>query len=535
VTVPGMLDIVEDDTYRFDADAADRPVRFVEKLCRHYEGRFAGHPFILHPVQRKLVRDIYGWKHRVTGFRRFTDVWLEASVGAGKSPLLAALGLYGLMADGEQGAQVYSLASSYGQARVVFECAKRFVDASDSLAARLTVRQYEIGHPASGSFWRIISGKGPGAGCRPSLVLGDEVHEWAGPGAYQSLKDRMLKRSQPLMILATNAGTSRASLCYQLHERAAAALAGTGERTLYPVLWAAPEGAKAEDPAAWRAANPLIGVTIDPDKVAEKAAQAAGDPSAEAEFARLYLSRWPKGGGDRWLDLTKWDAAAGTVDPVALKECALFVGLDLSLGDDLCAAAFVYAGPERYHLDAHFWLPRETAERYEAKDGIPYAAWAAAGAITLLDEPTIGPAARKMIAAHVTELHKRHPVKAVCYDRYKADETVAALESAGITAVPVPQGWSLSPGCMELDRRLKAGTITVTENPVMRFCVENTQVKGDDRGNIWPSKPNALGKYAGRRGLKIDGVTAAATALTEARKFAFPTAKKQWRGTVQLV
>jgi phage terminase large subunit-like protein len=301
--------VTPDDRFILDEDAADRPIRFIERFCTHYEGRHAGQPFTLDPAQKRIVRDLYGWKWRETGFRRYTDCYFEGAVGSGKSPLLAGLGLYGLMADGEPGAQVYSLASSYGQARVVFECAKRFVAANSELQRRLDVVDREIRHPASASYWRIVSGKGPGAGCRPSMILGDEVHEWAGPGAYQALRDRMVKRRQPLLIVATNAGQSRASFCWQLREKAVAALEGRGETSLYPVIWAAPEDARTDDPAAWRAANPLLGITIDEQHVARMAAEAMKDPVEEANFRRLYLGIWPKVGAGRWLDLRLWDAA----------------------------------------------------------------------------------------------------------------------------------------------------------------------------------------------------------------------------------
>src|SRR4051812_29549684 len=99
----GMLDLREDQTFYFDADAADRAVRFIEKFCTHYEGQHFDQPFILHPVQRRIVRDLFGWKWRSTGLRRFTDSYFEGAVGSGKSPLLAAIGLYALIADGEKG------------------------------------------------------------------------------------------------------------------------------------------------------------------------------------------------------------------------------------------------------------------------------------------------------------------------------------------------------------------------------------------------------------------------------------------------
>ena len=526
----GMLDLRECDRFRFDAEKADRPCRFIEKYCIHFEGKHAGKPFILHPLQRRIVQDLFGWIDRATGLRRFTDAYIEAAVGAGKSPLLAGIGLYMLMADGEAAAQVYSLASTFGQARVVFDCAKRFISNCSALQKRLRVVDREIRHPSTRSLWQIVSGKGPGAGCRPSCILGDEVHQWGGAGAYQDLRDRMGKRQQPLLICATNAGETRASFCWQLRERATAALNGTGDVNLYPVIWAADESAATDDPSAWREANPLIGVTISEAKVSQAAAESQSEPAAEANFRRLYLGIWPKTAGGRWLDLSLWDRCTREVDPPA--DAALYVGLDLSQGDDLCAAVYIYVSPEVMRVQGEFWLPRSTAQHYQDKDGIPYQEWSDAGHIHLLDDPTIGKAARQRIAAAVVARSKAHQVKAVCYDRYKADECVAALEAAGLTCVPIAQGYSVAPGTHELERRIKEQSIELQDNPVLRWNAENTTVKGDDRGNIWPAKPNAAGRYAGTRSQKIDGITALVTAMTEARKHSFPAAQKQWKGTI---
>ena len=520
----GMLDLVETPDYFFDEEEADRPCRFIQKFLKHFEGKFAGQPFLLHPIQKKIIRDVYGWKCRDTKFRRFTDVWLEAAVGAGKSPLMAALGLFGLACDGEQGGQIYAMASNYQQAKVVFDCAKRFIENSPALTKIFTVNRDEIKHPKSKSFWKIVSGKGPKAGLRPSMVLMDEIHEAPSREVYDSLRGRMSKREQPLFFGCTNAGVSQQSFAWQLHEKAQLALSGKGDPTLYPVIWAAPEDAPIDDPESWRAANPLLGVTIAESKVREKQLQCS-DAAEEAEFARLYLSRWPKSHGTRWLDMNLWDAATKPFDPKALKEAVVYQGIDLALGNDLCAALTVYVAPDRMYVDGHFWMTKENAEIYEAKKSIQYSQWAKDGHITLLDTKTIGPPEKKLIADYLTSRATGFKLKAICYDAFAADDCVAHLEALNLTCVPIRQGYSVSPGCFELERRLKDGSITLAPNPVLRFCGENTQVKGDDRGNIWPIKPNASGRYAGKRHLKIDGISALVTALVEARKHSFP--KKQ--------
>jgi len=550
-----MLTLVENEEYFFDEAAGDQPVRFIETFCRHFTDPFAGKPFLLHPLQKQIARDLYGWKRRDTGLLRFTECYWEGAVGCGKSPTLAALGLYALIGQGALGAQVYSFASDYSQARVVFNAAQKFVNENPALARRLQVVEREIRHPASGSFWRIVSGKGPGSGCNPSLTLGDEAHEWRGPTAYGQLKNRMAKRPQALMMVATNAGESRDSFCWELREKAVAALKGVGNPSLYPIIWSAvdptiddggnevatapeaqdePLKIATNDPEAWRAANPLIGTTIAEHKVAANCAEAMKDPKEEADFRRLYMGLWPKTAAGRWLNMGLWEQRTGKIDPEEIKDAPLYVGVDLSECDDLSAVVDVYVTARRFVIDAHFWMPKCTAEKYRAKAGIRYHEWAKLKHITLVDGPTISQAVRLQIAQHIIAKKAAHKIVAVCYDRAKAEDTIATLEAADLVCVPIGQGWGVASGCNALERRMLEDTIAFSPNQVLRFCATNTEVKCDERGNFWPVKPNQKGPYKGKRSAKIDGITALVTALTEARKHSFPVAKKKWKGQICL-
>lgn len=535
--IDGMIEPAAGERWIFDADAAERPVRFIEKFCENYQGAHAGKPFHLHPIQKKIVRDLYGWKAKDTGLRRFTDCYFEGAVGCGKSPLLAGIGLYGLIGDREPAAQVWSIASTYGQARVVFETAKKFAQGSTELEKRLRIVEREIRHPGSASKWTISSGKGPGAGCQPSLILADEMHEWRSSSNYAALRDRMFKRSQPLLIGATNTPETDESFCGQLRRNALKVLAGEKDapETLYPVIWAAPAGADPADPAAWRAANPLIGVTMTEAKIAlaYRSAASSVEPDALAKFGRLYAGIRPANTAGRWLDLAEVDEVSAPFNASSLAECALYIGVDLSEVDDLCAVVCVWIDKAgKAWAESHFWTPEATAARYEEREAIPYAAWAKAGAITLVREPTISDRIRRQIAEHILARSKLGKLKAICYDRYRADVTISQLERAGKPCIAIAQGYSVSPGCCELERRIKERSIQIAPNPVFRFCASNVEVTGDKQGNIWPVKPNAKADYAGKRGAKIDAISALVTALTEARKAKF---SKTWTGSITSV
>jgi phage terminase large subunit-like protein len=309
----------------------------------------------------------------------------------------------------------------------------------------------------------------------------------------------------------------------------------SADDTLLPFIFEAPGSLPWDSREAAAAANPSLGHVLDFDQLAPALARAREDDAAESDYRRLYLSQWTQDKAEKWLDLAEWDACTAT--PEIPADAALYVGVDLSQGDDLCAVLYIWTSPAGMAIQSHFWVPKQTAEKYEKFAAVPYSKWAAAGAITLLDETTINNAVKLRIAAFILETHKTRKVKALAYDRYKADEAIAALEAAGITCVPVPQGYSLTPGCNELARRLKEGprSIVIEPNPVLRAAAETVEVQSDSRGNYWPVKPGRKGKYAGKRSAKIDGISAMVTALTEARKHNFPAVKKQWSGGAYLV
>ncbi len=529
------LHLQEDDRFYYDAAAADRVIRFIERYCVHFEGRFAGQPFKLLDWQKdEIIRPLFGWKRRSDGLRRFRELYLLSAKGAGKTPLLAGIGLYMLLGDEEAGAHVVSTASSFEQANLTFDMAKKYVGNSATLSKHAEPKQYHIAAKKHGK-WTIASGKPTGrSGSRPSCIIGSELHEWTGAAvkSFELLTANLFKRTQPL-LLDTNAGTDRGSFAWQQHERATKVLDGRcDEGTLLPVIYEAPIEIEWTSEEAAAAANPSLGKIVKFEQLSPQLEKAKADPGREAEYRRLYLSQWSQDGGKKWLDVTMWDACTGIIDPAIIKDAPLYVGIDLSQDDDLCAVVYVWATPEKLYVRTKFWLPKSTADHYQLKEAVPYKAWADAGAIELISENTISNDVKKRIAASIVEVHKTRKIKAVCYDRYKADEAIAALEGENVVCVPVAQGYSVTPGCAELVRRLKEKSLVIEANPVMRWNAESVEVKVDDRGNFWPVKPNAKGTYAGKRGSKIDGIAALVTALTEARKNSFPSARKMWQGKI---
>ena len=99
----------------------------------HTKGEWAGQPFKLQEWQRDgIIRPLFGWK-REDGTRRYRRAYIEIPRKNGKSTLSAGIALYLLFADDEPGAEVYSAAADRDQARIVFDEAKRMVEANQTL------------------------------------------------------------------------------------------------------------------------------------------------------------------------------------------------------------------------------------------------------------------------------------------------------------------------------------------------------------------------------------------------------------------
>lgn len=510
------LALTESDKYFFDPDAAEKPLRFIRKYCRHYEGQWAGQHLDPLPWQADLIRTLYGWRHRATGLRRFRELYLITGKCAGKTPILSALGMFHLFGEGEPAAHVVSIATDFKQAQLTQEWARRSIEQDPQLSKAADLTQFEIRYGRTKGKWTTLSGTFQGrAGFRPSLILADEAHEWPNGKLYKNITANMAKRREPLLLIATNAGPNRNCFCWQLQEQAQRVLDGTSEREdLLPVICEAAPELDWTTEAAAAAANPSLGAVITFDALRPIIAAAKESAADQAHYCRLYLSRWDQGAENKWLDLARWDAATAPFSRADVKGLPLFLSLDMSLNDDLTALVWIWAGPEKLFVRCHQWIPKATADRYEDKEGLPFSKWAAAGAVTLLDQDTIDHNAQVAIARIIRRQAKKYDLRSLSYDPARANNVIAQVERAGIPCIPVKQrAVDLTAACQELERRLTAKSIAIRPNDLLRTQAGAVELWADSNGLCKPVKESAKGKYAGRRGAKIDGVAALVTGL----------------------
>ncbi|MBL3608214.1 terminase large subunit [Rhodovulum sulfidophilum] len=483
----------------WDVAAAERFYGFCRDVLRLSEGQFDGTPFELEPSQKFICGSLFGWK-RSDGFRRFRRAYIEQGKGNGKSPMVGAIGLYGLVADGEAGAQIYAAGATKEQASILFRDAVNMLDKAPRLSARIRRsggpgREYNLAHLKSGSFFRPVSRetKKTGSGPRPHFALCDEVHEHPDGGVIEILERGFKFRTQPLLIMITNSGSDRKSICWQERKHAVAVAAGDVEDdTTFSYVCALDEGDDPfTDPDCWIKANPLLGVTITPAYLALQVKQARDIPAKANGIRRLHFCEWTDA-ESAWISRAAWEAIEDhslDLEDFAGQRCC--AGLDLSAKADLTAKALIFEdgfaedGKPLFAAFVHGYTPADTLRARAERDGAPYDLWVDAGFLTA----TPGKKTRlDFVAQDLLDDVERFDLDFVAYDAFLIADFEAIIGDMGATLPMLdhPQGWNKRkretedgeeitlwmPGSVdELETLILEKRLRVHVNPALRAAV----------------------------------------------------------------
>jgi phage terminase large subunit-like protein len=505
----------------FDLDAAERAIRFFSYL-QLAEGEFAGKPFTLLPFQQFIIGSLFGWMGP-DGFRRFRTAFIEIGKGNCKTKTAAGIGLYCLVADHEEGAEIYSAATTREQARIAWADADKMVAASPFLARSVARNVSNLAVLATNSYFRPVSSEGRGLdGKRVHCAILDEIHEHPSPIVVDKMRAGTKQRRQALIFEITNSGFNRETVCWYHHEYSIKVLEGLIENdnwfayvcSLDPCTACIAEGNDTptegcpecddwRDERVWLKANPALDVAIPRKYLREQVAEAIGMPSKMNIVKRLNFCCWTSS-EVRWLPMDDWDLCGAPFDPQQLRGQECYGGLDLATTSDLAAFVLVFPNEDPPKVLAYFWLPEKTVRERSQNQMVPYDVWVRQELI----EPTPGDVTDyDVIRERIKELAEEFVIKEIGYDPYNAMQLVTQLESDGLKMIPVRQGMmSMSPPSKHLEVAVRSHAIRHGGNPVLRWCASNAAAVRDSNDNVRPDKQ--------RSSEKIDGITALVIALS---------------------
>lgn len=519
----------------FDDVAADRAIEFFEKFLRLAEGEHEGQPFILQPWQQFIIASLFGWKGS-DGFRRFRTAYVEIGKGNGKSPLAAGVGLFGLLADKENAAEIYSAAVVKDQAKIIFRDAENMRDMSPLLKKKIVKTVNNLSVVSTASFFRPISSEKRGLdGKRPHMALIDEVHEHPTALVVDKMRAGTKGRRQALIFEITNSGYDRETVCFNHHEYSRQLLEGLKDNDswfgfvchLDPCEQCRKQGKDQPscsncdnwlDEDVWIKANPNLGISIKFKYLREQVMEALAMPAKENIVKRLHFCVWTQS-ETRAISAEQWRLCSGddASDPVAwrarkfaeLKGKVCYGGGDLASTTDIASDTFFFPrqpGVEKPVLIPFFFIPEHAVQQRVLRDRVPMDVWVRQGFVFETPGSVID---YGFIRKHLKDFAAEYQLGEMAYDPWNALQLVAELEQDGFKMVKHQQSiGQLTDPTKHFLKMIIGAEFEHGNNPVLAWMADNLVVKSDASGNLRPIKPENPNSPK-----KIDGIVASIMAI----------------------
>ncbi len=490
----------------FDESAAKRVVDFTQ-LMKHVKGKWAGTYLQLEPWQVFFIGSVFGWKWEDSGFRRFREANLEICRKNGKTLLAVAIDQYMLTEDREPGAEVYLAASKEEQAKELFGVALPMAKSNPDFVKYygLSFTTETIRCAKNNSIYKFVIGK-PADGGNPHAAHIEEAHEHKSSAAYDTLKNGMGSREQPLLYIASTAGSDIKGFYYKHLEYCRKVVSGVIEDdSLFSLEYTIDKDDNWEDFNVWKKANPNMGVSVFEPYLRSQYKKALDKVDSRTDILTKHLNVW-NNSSTSWIDYRKWLLCGDdnlNIEDFKGQEC--WVGLDLASRVDLCSLMFVFKkGEDEFVTFGKHYLNRE---RVQLPENQHYRTWEQENWLTVTEGAQTDFTA---IADDLKDMSQDFAIQELAYDPREATFLMQQVrEWASFPCIEVSQGpVNFSEPMKVLEAAYLTEKLHHQNDPVLNWAASNVILKNSSNKLFYPAKRNNESK--------IDPVCALIMALSRA-------------------
>jgi len=488
------------DKYYFDEAEANQAVTFIERFCRIVDGRNAGSKLILLNWQKELVSNLFGWKKKSSGFRKFNQVFLFIPRKNGKTVFSVAISLYVLLLDGEEFSQCYFAAADREQARLAFDVLKAMIDKEPKFRAALKTLMNSVRYLKTNSFFKVISSDAKTKhGFNTHFALIDELHAHPNDELYQVLTTSIGARVQPIVMTITTAGTNKHHICYELYDYSKKLIEGIIEDDSFlPFVFEGNPDLEIDDIENLKLANPSLGVGVSLEYLLTAASKAKNIPTQLEAFKQLHLNIWVDS-HTTFIKSQQWnDCFDDYLEEELLgEEC--FMSYDLSSNKDLTSINLLFPPTDkrkRFRTLSYNFLPYDSAvEKQNISAGRVFLNWSEDPKNNLF--LTINKTTDfDFVLEKVEEINAKFQIKQITYDRFLSNymnQEIGKIVECEL--VEFNQNFkSFSPATKYFEGMIMERSLTHNDNKVLNWCISNVKVMQDNHENIKPVKGKSSDK-----------------------------------------
>lgn len=484
------LEFMQRDDMEFRTDAADKPVKFISKLL-HTEGQFYRKPFILQDWQEFIVYAMFGFYWKGTDKRVCRNSYIQISRKNGKTSLASALALYGLIADGEAGAEIDFVAPSAEQARIGFRSASNYAESINKNGILNCLRNTITFAPTKARIRIMSSDAKLGDGFNPHFAIVDEYHALPNNDLPNVMMSGMGMRRNPMMIYITTSGFNLAGPCKEYRDMCAEILAGEKkDDTIFAAIYELDTDDDWLDESKWKKSVPSLDVTVSSEYVSQQVTLAKNNVSMEVGVRTKNLNQWVQS-SMVWLQDELIKKYMVDVPMDAFNGQIVSAGIDLAAVSDLTVYSMMIPPdkgrkfyPDKYIFKSFFYLP-ETALS-DNHNWQKYRVWQQHKWLTATPGNVTD---YRHILDDMVGYMDKFSFNGIYYDAWQSTMFIIMATEEGLPCNPYSQSiGNFTKPVKTFELLLKRGDIIIDNNPITRWCFQNVVLKEDHNENCKPTK-----------------------------------------------
>ena len=500
-----LMEDMDDDRYTYDTTAADDRMDFMENCVKLTKSPFYGQPMKLMLWQKAFISAIYGFKMAEDGTDRFRRILLLIARKNTKSETCSGLGLTELIM-GNDGADIVCSSNDDNQANILYQAIDTMRLMIDPKQSDTWKNQQWIKNKINGSkVFKLSDRTRNKEGRNIDFAIVDEVHEMKDNVIIKSIEQSQSLKPNPKLILITTEGFVNGGFLDAELVKARQILNGeddsiSAERYLPWLYTQDSEQEVWQDPASWQKSNPTLGIVKRYDYLQEQV-DAARRSKPDRMFTLSKDFNFKVSNSEAWLMCELLEYSRG-FDIDDFRNSIVLGGVDLAETTDMCSAKILMLKPDdpTKYIHQMYWIPESKLKNSDdTESGAKYEEWARKGILRIAEGNEADVSA---VADWFAELYKDHGIRLYkCgYDQRFAKEFLKRMDDYGFETEMIYQNrFVLSTPMRLVEADIRDQLINYNDNPIDKWCLQNTSVQLWDSGHMMPVK------IKGQASRRIDG------------------------------
>ncbi|MDE7120929.1 MAG: terminase large subunit, partial [Oscillospiraceae bacterium] len=333
----------------------------------------------------------------------------------------------------------------------------------------------------------------------------DEVHEMKDNVILKSIEQSQSLKDNPKLIIITTEGFVNDGALDTILRDCRRIINGeddsiSAERTL---PWLYTQDSEQEiwtDEASWQKSNPSLG-TIKKYSYLRIQVDSAKKNKADRIFVLSKDFNFKQNGVQAWLNTEDYKYPA-VYDIENFRGAICLGAVDLSETTDMTSAKILLMklNDKTKYIFQHYWIPESKLENADDRQaGAKYTEWAKSGLLTICEGNDID---LTVVADWFYRLYKDYHIRLYkCgYDVKFSKEFLKRMDDYGFdTEIVIQNKLTLSNAMKLCEADLKARLVNYNQNEIDAWCLGNSVMELDSRGNCQAVK------IAGQPSRRIDG------------------------------